>query len=176
MSSNHHHHGSAVFNKVVKAKQKVASVLMKNAKTIELTFDQRQELPHECVASDGTVVFCHIHDPVEVGDRLISENNEWALISAATEELFEISRRQAGFEQFLHVAGLSMWPLQLTEQGARVVASHDCIHMLEHFGLTAEVIQAPIEEIVVPELEHHAGCGHDHDHDHDHGHSHDHDH
>ena len=36
------HNHDVVYNKVVKANHKVAAVLLRNAKTIELTFDERQ--------------------------------------------------------------------------------------------------------------------------------------
>lgn len=173
---HHHDHDGPVFNKVIKASQKVASVLLKNAKTIQLTFDQRQEVPHDCTATDGTTVVCHVEDPVEVGDRLISSSNDWLIVAAAPEELFRVPRQQANIEEFLHVAGLSMWPVQLLDDAVLLVASHDCMHMLEHFGLEYTETNGPIVEISVPEVKHHDGCGHDHHHDHNHGHGHDHGH
>lgn len=173
MQHNHPAHEGPVFVKVVKAKKKVASALLKTSRTLELTFDQRQEVPHDCLATDGSPVVCHVHDPVEVGDRLISEDNQWVLIAAAPEELFEIARNQANFDEFLHVAGLCMWPVQLTAQAARVVASQDCLHMLAHFKLDHAALTAPMQEISVPELPQNACCDHP---DHDHGHGHDHSH
>lgn len=186
MSHCHHDHGDAiVFSKIVPVTQKVANVLLKNAKVLKLTFDQRQELPHELVAADGTKVVCHIEDPVEQGDKLISSNNDWAIIESAPEELFDIARTQPQFESFLHIAGLNMWPLQITEAGARVQASHECMHMLEHLDLSFEKLTAPLVELNVPEIKHHDCCDHDHGHEHhhhehqhgpdcghDHGHSH----
>lgn len=171
-----HHHDQPVYNKVVPAEQKVAQVLLKTAKHLELTFDQRQEIPHEVTCTDGSVIICHIEDPVEVGDRLISSSNEWAIVGAAAEELFEVSRSQAGFEQFLHIAGLKMWPLQLTDSGAQVVASHECMHLLEHLGLQFTNLTAPMVEIGIPEVKTHDCCDHDHDHGHSHGHDHSHSH
>ena len=92
MSHCHHNHEDAiVFSKIVPVTQKVANVLLKNAKILQLTFDQRQELPHEVTATDGSKVICHIEDPVEQGDKLISADNHWALIESAPEELFEIT-------------------------------------------------------------------------------------
>ncbi|WP_370261486.1 hypothetical protein [Limnobacter sp.] len=176
-----HEHGSqcghnhdVVYNKVVKAQHKVASVLLRNAKMLPLTFDQRQQMPHDVQASDGSTVICHIHDAVEVGDKLVSNTNQWAIVEAAPEELFEVARGQKGFEEFLHVAGLSFWPVQLNDAGARVVASHECMHMLEHFGLTFGTVTAPMHEIVAPDIKHHDCCGHDHSHDHHHDHGHHH--
>lgn len=177
MSHCHHDHGDAiVFNKIVPANQKVANVLLKNAKVLTLTFDQRQELPHELKADDGSTVICHIEDPVEAGDRLISQNNEWAIVASAAEDLFEIKREQQNFEPFLHIAGLNMWPVELTETGVRVLASHECMHMLEHYELAFEQVKLPLAELNVPEIKHHDCCGHDHDHDHGHAHKHDHSH
>lgn len=170
------HHHEVVYNKVVKAKNKVASVLLRNAKTLALTFDERQELPHDCVATDGTALVCHVHEPVEAGDRLVSNTNLWAVVEAAPEALFKVRRGQTGYEAFIHVAGLEMWPVELTEEGAHVVASHECMHMLEHFGLQFEQIEAPMHELSVPEIKHDDCCGHDHGHDHGHEHSHDHGH
>ncbi|HEX4856473.1 MAG TPA: hypothetical protein VFV28_06640 [Limnobacter sp.] len=167
------HNHAVVYNKVVKAAQKVASVLLRNAKTIELTFDQRQEVPHDVKATDGSTIICHLHDTVEVGDKLVSNTNEWVIVAAATEELFKVPRGQARFEEFLHVAGLAFWPVQLTDQNAHVVASHECMHMLEHFGLKFTTLIGPMHEITVPELKHHDCCDHDH---HGHGHSHSHEH
>lgn len=163
------HNHDVVYNKVVKASHKVASVLLRNAKTIELTFDERQDVPHNAKAVDGSTLICHVHDTVEVGDKLVSNTNEWAIVAAAQEELFEIQRDQKGFETFLHVAGLSFWPLQLTDNGARVIASHECMHMLEHFELKFSTLTDVMNEITVPETHHHDGCGHDHDHSHVHG-------
>lgn len=171
---SHHTHEGPVFNKVIKSSQKVASVLLKNAKTVELTFDERQEVPHDCVAVDGTQLVCRIEDPVEVGDRLISSANDWLIVAAASEDLFQVPRQQANVEEFLHVAGLSMWPVQLLDDSILLVASHDCMHMLEHFGLSFTQTQGPIVEISVPEIKHDDCCGHDHGHDHDHAHHHDH--
>ena len=179
----HHEHGpdcghnhDVVYNKVVKANHKVASVLLRNAKTIELTFDERQEVPHDVKATDGSALICHLHDTVEVGDKLVSNTNEWAIVAAAREELFEVTRGQKGFEEFLHVAGLNFWPVQLNDTGAQVVASHECMHMLEHFELKFSTLTAPMLEIVVPELKHHDCCDHEHAHGHDHGHAHSHEH
>ncbi|MCQ8894842.1 hypothetical protein NQT62_00115 [Limnobacter humi] len=168
---NHDH--SVVYNKVVKASHKVAAVLLRNAKTLALTFDQRQELPHDCPTTDGGSIVCHIDEPVEPGDRLVSNTNEWAVVQAAPEALFEVARGQNGYEAFIHIAGLEMWPLQLTELGARVVASHECMHMLEHFGLQFQQIEAPMLELSVPEIKHHDCCDHDHGHEHGHEHAHD---
>ncbi len=166
------HNHAVVYNKVVKADHKVASVLLRKAKTIELTFDERQEVPHDVKATDGSTLICHLHDTVEVGDKLVSNTNEWAIVAAAAEELFEVARGQKGYEAFLHVAGLEFWPVQLTENGLRVVASHECMHMLEHFELKFDTVTAAMQEISVPEIKHHDCC--DHDHGHDHGHAHDH--
>lgn len=170
------HHHDVVYNKVVKANHTVATVLLRNAKTIELTFDQRQEVPHNTQATDGTHIVCHLDDTLEVGDKLVSNTNEWAIVAAAQEELFEIARGQQGFEEFLHVAGLNFWPVQLTEIGARIVASHECMHMLEHFELTFNLQTGPMHEIVVPEIKHHDCCDHDdhtpHAHTHSHAHQH----
>lgn len=168
------HNHAVVFNKVVKASQKVAAVLLRNAKTIELTFDQRQEVPHDVKATDGSALICHLHDTVEAGDKLVSNTNEWAVVAAASEELFEIQRGQPGFEAFLHVAGLAFWPVQMSENGAQVVASHECMHMLEHFGLKFSTLTGPMKEITVPELKNHDCCDHDHGHGHSHGHDHTH--
>jgi urease accessory protein len=162
-----HHHHDVVYNKVVKANHKVASVLLRNAKTIELTFDQRQEIPHNVPTTDGAEIICHIEEPVEVGDKLVSNTNEWALVAAAPETLFHIARGQAGYEAFLHVAGLEMWPVELTDTGLHVVASHECMHMLEHFELQFTQLEAPMHELVPPELAHNC-CDHDHDHEHNH--------
>jgi urease accessory protein len=168
------HHHDVVYDKVVKASQKVASVLLRNAKTIELTFDQRQEVPHDVTANDGSRIVCHLHDTVEVGDKLVSNTNEWAIVAASEEELFEIHRGQDKFEEFLHVAGLAFWPVQLTAQGAQVVASHECMHMLEHFGLKFTSMTAAMKEISVPELKQLDCCDHDHGHSHSHDHGHKH--
>ncbi|MDX1668581.1 MAG: hypothetical protein R3194_04130 [Limnobacter sp.] len=177
MSHCDHDHGDAlVFTKIVPASQKVANVLLKHAKVLQLTFDQRQELPHEVKASDGTLVICHVDDPVEQGDKLISQANQWAIIESAPEELFQIDRKQTQFEAFLHIAGLNMWPVQLTEQGARVQASHECMHMLEHLELKFDTLTAPLVELNVPEVKHHDCCDHDHAHGHAHDHSHAHHH
>lgn len=169
----HHcgHSHDVVYNKVVKANHKVASVLLRNAKTVALTFDQRQEVPHDCPTADGGQIICHVEEPVEVGDKLVSNTNEWAVISAAHETLFEVARGQQGYEAFLHVAGLEMWPVELTDTGLKVVASHECMHMLENFALEFTQVEGPMHEITVPEIKHHEGCGHDHSHDH-HGHAH----
>lgn len=166
------HNHAVVYNKVVKADHKVASVLLRNAKTIELTFDERQEVPHDVKATDGSALICHLHDTVEVGDKLVSNTNEWAIVAAAAEELFEVARGQKGFEEFLHVAGLEFWPVQLTENGLRVVASHECMHMLEHFELKFDTVTAAMREISVPEIKQHDCCDHDHGHDHSHAHDH----
>lgn len=177
MSDCHHSHdGEAIFNKIVPASQKVANALLKNAKTLRLTFDQRQELPHDCKAEDGSLLICHIDEPVEPGDKLISTDNQWAIIEAAPEALFKVSREHKAFETFIHVAGLNMWPVELLDDGALVVASHECQHVIEHYGLAFTEVNAPITEINVPEIKHHDCCGHDH---HEHGHTHhnhDHDH
>ncbi|HEX4844240.1 MAG TPA: hypothetical protein VFV57_11255 [Limnobacter sp.] len=166
------HNHEVVYNKVVKANHKVASVLLRNAKVLSLTFDQRQELPHDVQATDGSTLICHVHDAVEVGDKLVSNTNQWAIVEAATEELFEVARGQTGYEEFLHVAGLNFWPVQLTDTGARVVASHECMHMLEHYGLKFSTLSAPMHEIVAPEIKHQDCCDHDHGHNHGHDHVH----
>jgi urease accessory protein len=171
-----HDHSQPVFNKVIPASQKVAKVLLASAKTVQLTFDQRQEIPHDVVATDGSKLICHVPDPVEVGDRLISSTNEWIIIAAAAEELFEVPRGQDAFEEFLHIAGLKMWPLELNPDGAAVVASHECMHLLEHLNLSYTQVNAPIVEIGIPEVKTHECCDHDHGHDHGHSHSHDHSH
>lgn len=176
---HHHTHGpncghshDVVYSKVVKASHKVASVLLRNAKTIELTFDQRQEVPHDCTATDSSHLICHIEESVEIGDKLVSNTNEWAIVAAATEDLFEIPREQTGYEAFLHIAGINFWPVELTDNGARVVASHECLHMLEHYALQYSTLSAPMHELTVPEIKHHECCDHDHDHGHHHGHQH----
>lgn len=170
------HHHDVVYNKVVKANHKVASVLLRHAKTLSLTFDQRQEVPHDAKAVDGSTLICHIHDALEVGDRLVSNTNEWAIVQAATEELFTVPRGQENFETFLHVAGLNFWPIQLTSEGAQVVASHECMHLLEHFKLEFGKTEAPMNEIVAPEIKHDECCDHDHGHGHSHRHDHGHQH
>lgn len=174
MSHCHHDHANQpVFNKIVPSVQKIANALLKDAKVLELTFDQRQEIPHDCVAQDGTKLICHVDEPVEAGDRLISTENQWVIIAAATEELFEVARNHSAFETFIHIAGLNMWPVELTNEGAKVIASHECQHMLEHYELSFKKINAPIFEINVPEVKQHDCCGHDHDHHEHHDHKHD---
>jgi urease accessory protein len=171
----HHHHDDhcdhthdVMYNKVVKAHQKVASALLRNAKTIALTFDQRQEVPHTPHTTDGQHIACRIEDPIEVGDKLVSNTNEWVIVQAASEPLFHIAKGQPHYDTFLHIAGLAMWPVELTDSGLHVLASQECMHMVEHFGLEFSQLEGPMHEIVPPELEEHAHCGHDHEH-HEHG-------
>jgi urease accessory protein UreE len=161
------HNHPVVYNKIVKANHKVSSVLLRTAKIIELTFDERQEVPHNVKTTEGDTLICHLLDPVENGDKLVSNTNEWAIVAAAPEDLFEINREQKHFEEFLHVAGLNFWPIQLTNTGARVIASHECMHMLEHFKLKFCPLTGPLIEIVVPEIKDH-DCQ-DHGHHHEHG-------
>ncbi len=156
------HHHEVVYSKVVKSKHKVAAVLLNNAKTVELSFDERQEVPHEIKTTDGQTLVCHVDDVVEVGDRLVSNTNEWAIVAAAAEALFEVPRGQTHFEEFLYVTGLNFWPMQLTDTGARVVASHECLDMLEHFKLKFNDLTASIHEIGAPEVKHPDHGDHEH--------------
>ncbi|NJM32674.1 MAG: hypothetical protein HC848_07250 [Limnobacter sp.] len=172
MKHENHTEGS-VFNKAIPASKRVAQALLSHAKTVALTFDERQALPHSLTATDGSTLACHVHDAVEVGDKLLSPNNDWAIVQAKPEELLCVQRGQVRFEEMVHVAGLQSWPVQLTSQAALLIASHECQHFLEHYGLSFTTTTAPFVEISVPELAHHECCDHDHTHaQHPAGHTH----
>ncbi len=161
-----------VFNQCIKAQHKVAKVLLENADRIALTFDERQTPPAQITTSKGQTVYLDFEDALEVGDRLVSTNNQWLIVEAAPEELFFITKGQAHLDEFLHVAGIELWPVQFLETEVATPASHECLHMLEHFGLQHRTAHAPFSEFLVPDVEVHA-CNnpeHQHHHHHDDGH------
>jgi urease accessory protein len=168
-----------VFNRVVKAEHTVANTLLRHALELPLSFDERQAVPTQCTASNGSTVHCAIEDPIEIGDRLVSNTNTWAVVCAAPEELLRVPLGQPRLPELMYLAGHHCWPVQLMADAVHLIASLECQEQLKALGLHFDTLNAPLHELALPthahEHEHddhdHSQCGHHHGHDqHDHSH------
>ena len=87
---NHSEH-DMVFTRIVANHIKIAGVLLKDAPTLVLNYEQRQAPPHEVSLSNGQQAFLHLEESLQAGDRLVAEVNRWAIVTPAVETLLKLS-------------------------------------------------------------------------------------
>lgn len=171
----HHHHDSDwVFSKVVKAHNKVAQVLLKNAPNVVLSYEQRQNPPHEVALSNGEKGYLHIHDLLNVGDRLVAPVNQWAIVQAAVEPVLELSGPIEGLIAAALTLGEHHEPVMQLDGKLMVLPNDTSKEIAEALHLTVSATEAAFSPIVVYLHDHHHcdnpdhnhahgdACGHDH--------------
>jgi urease accessory protein len=197
MSHDHHHHdhdhnhahgdcghdhahgeSDIVYTRIVANHIKIASVLLKDAPTLELTYAQRQAPPHEVKLSNGTQAFLHLDESLQAGDRLVAEVNRWATVTPAVEELLKLS----GSTDMQMKACI-----RLGQLGQPMMVAHEHLYVLDCDATRRVAAQVELRIDVVHEAftpveadrrrvhtcndpSHNHGHAHDHTHDHDHDH------
>lgn len=172
-------------SKILAAGHGLASVLLRNAATVELDWDVRQKSRFDCADSRGRHlgVFLPGGTAVRGGDVLVAEDGSLVKVIAAPQPVLVIRHcaHHGALSDLARAAyhlGNRHVPIELAPDHLKIEPDHVLAGMLRSMHLIVHATSAPFE----PETgayaaqrspsPGHAPHGHDeeHDHDHDHGH------
>lgn len=171
----HHHWDNLhelVFKRVIPKHNQIAAVLLKNALHIPLTYAQRQTPPHHVSLPEGSSAHLHIHEAVHVGDRLLAEVNQWAIVQAAVEPVLEVSGDTAKRLALCFEFGVKNWPIMLDNETIYVLNQTETQQYVQSQGLNTQACELAFTPIEPPRNTGHR-CNHpEHQHDHNCDHHH----
>ncbi|HEU4622184.1 MAG TPA: hypothetical protein VFS42_08155 [Burkholderiaceae bacterium] len=165
---------STTLTRLLEPHARPAQILLRRARTLELTSAQREALPPHLEAGDA-----HLHHslsghrPIEVGDVLLDDRGGFWIVNAAPEMIWRVCGPINSLIAAAHVLGHQHIRVSVGESSFDMLPNEAQRAMLELRALHIEDVQAPFTPEPLPVVEHehvhHEGCGHDHHH---HGHDH----
>lgn len=166
----------------------LAPAILRQAQEVLMNIEERRHPPHHLNLPDGQELHMQLdadtvlHD----GDILLSDNNRFFSVRAATQELIKISAPDARSlaRAAYHLASQHV-ALELGDDYLYCEPNTELEHLVAELGLSTSKVEAAFipEAAIASAHKHTASCGHDHHHHdqscghaHDHNHEHKHDH
>lgn len=157
----------------------LAPTILRQAQEVLMNIQERRRPPHRLSLPDGQELQMQLDTDTVLsdGDILLSDNNRFFIVRAATQELIKISAPNARSlaQAAYHLASQHI-ALELGEDYLYCEPNTELAHLVAELGLSTSKVEAAFvpEPTIASAHKHTASCGHDHQHDHKHEHKHDH--